>query len=81
MGRLFSGEVGQKHTICLKNKIVKIKNILFLVVKVSMSSTLNVRNFARTLFRQLLLHTCIKKKAAEMTFVRKMRVFNVDEID
>jgi len=37
--------------------------------------------FIRTSFQQLLLLTCKKKNAAEMMFVQKICMFNVDEID
>ncbi len=49
--------------------------------EVSISSTLNVNFFVRMLFWQLLLCTCNQKKAAKTMFVRKILVFNVDEID
>jgi len=37
--------------------------------------------FVRMSFRQLFLHMYVRKKAAEKTFVHKICVFNVDEIE
>ncbi len=54
----------------------KQRNVLF-QHKVSISSTLNVR----TSFQQPFSSYMYVVKAAETTFVRKIRMFNVDEID
>jgi hypothetical protein len=47
----------------------------------SISSSLNPRFFVPTSFWQLFSSYMYVEKAAKMTFVRKRREFNVDEID
>jgi len=47
----------------------------------SISSTLYVRIFRTNVVSAAFLHTVTRKKAAEMTIIRKICAFNIDEID
>jgi len=48
---------------------------------VSISSTLNVQIFRSNVVLAVFSSYMYIEKAAKMTFVRKMRAYNVDEID
>ncbi len=55
--------------------------VQYLVEKVSISSTLNARIFCMNVVSAAFSSYMYVDKAAETTFVRKMRAYNIGEID